>query len=170
LNQKAFSRLPAPNEAPAAPMATVVTVNKQHPAAESDDAESTPAGWLFKEEPSHYSFADLMKDGSTLWEGVANPVARKHLRATKAGDRVLYYHTGRERAIVGEMRALDKPSAEDATVVKVAPVRPWPKPVTLEQIKADRRFAEWELVRISRLSVMPVSAEHWRLLEDMAFN
>jgi predicted RNA-binding protein with PUA-like domain len=151
-------------------MATVVTVNEQRPAAESDNAESMPGGWLFKEEPSHYSFADLMKDGSTLWEGVANPVARKHLRATKAGDRVLYYHTGRERAIVGEMRVLEKPSAEDATVVKVAPVRAWPKPVTLEQIKADPCFAGWELVRLPRLSVMPVSAEHWKLLEKMAFD
>lgn len=149
-------------------MATVLTVNKKRPGAEPKPAAESSGGWLFKEEPSHYSFADLEKDGETTWEGVANPVARKHLRETKVGDRVLYYHTGKERAIVGEMRIIEKPSPADPAVVKVIPVRPWPKPVTLEMIKADRRFAGWELVRIPRLSVMPVSAEHWKLLEDMA--
>ena len=139
------------------------------PAAGAD----RPAGWLFKEEPEHYSFADLEKEGETLWDGVTNALARKHLRATAAGDRVLYYHTGQERAIVGEMRVVEAarpdPASEDpkAVVVKVAAVRAWPKPVTLERIKADKRFAGWELVRIPRLSVMPVSADQWRWIEEL---
>jgi predicted RNA-binding protein with PUA-like domain len=148
-------------------MATVLTVKTKQNVTPATATAASTGGWLFKEEPSHYSYADLEKDGQTLWEGVANPVARKHLRETRVGDRVLYYHTGRERAIVGEMRVVEKP--EDATVLKVAPVRSWPKAVTLEQIKADPRFAGWELVRLPRLSVMPVSAKQWKWLEDMAF-
>jgi predicted RNA-binding protein with PUA-like domain len=138
--------------------------------------ESSPAGgrWLFKEEPDHYSFADLEKDGETVWIGVANPVARRNLRQIRENDRVLYYHTGKEKAIVGEMRVIEGPAAEQgsddpkAVVVKVKPVRPWP-PVTLARIKAEPRFAGWELVRLPRLSVMPVSEEHWKMLEKMAF-
>jgi predicted RNA-binding protein with PUA-like domain len=133
-----------------------------------------PGGWLFKEEPSTYSYAQLAKDGSTLWAGVANPLARKHLRQVKVGDRVLYYHTGKERAIVGEMRVTEGPTADPqqsdpkAVVVRVEAVRSWPQPVTLDRIKADSRFASWELVRMPRLSVMPVSPEQWRWLEELA--
>ena len=130
-------------------------------------------GWLFKEEPSCYNYADLERDGSTVWAGVKNALARQHLRKIQAGDRVLYYHTGKERAIVGEMRvvadATADPKSDDpkAVVVKVAPIRRWEPPVTLEQIKADSLFAGWELLRISRLSVMPVSPEQWRRLEEL---
>src|SRR5947208_502183 len=105
-------------------------------------------GWLFKEEPSCYNFADLERDGSTLWAGVKNALARQHLRNVKAGDRVLYYHTGSERAIVGEMRIAANPTADPASddpkavVVKVEPVRRWAVPVTLEQIKHDLLFSE----------------------------
>lgn len=136
---------------------------------------SASAGrWLFKEEPNHYSYSDLERDGSTLWSGVANPVARKHLRNVKPGDRVLYYHTGDERAIVGEMRVVEGPMPDPAdddpksVVVKVEAARRWPKPVTLQQIKEDPAFAGWDLVRISRLSVMAVSPEHWKRLEKMS--
>lgn len=130
-------------------------------------------GWLFKEEPSCYNYADLEKDGSTLWTGVKNALARQYLRKLRKGDRVLYYHTGSERAIVGEMRVVANPTAEptaddsNAVAVKVMPVRRWQPPVTLAQIKADPVFADWELVRISRLSVMPVSAEQWQRLEEL---
>jgi predicted RNA-binding protein with PUA-like domain len=130
-------------------------------------------GWLFKEEPSCYNYADLEKDGSTVWAGVKNALARQHLRKLQVGDRVLYYHTGKERAIVGEMRVASDPTvdpkSEDAksVVVKVEPVKRWEPPVTLEQIKADPLFADWELVRISRLSVMPVSPEQWERLEEI---
>jgi predicted RNA-binding protein with PUA-like domain len=126
--------------------------------------------WLFKEEPDHYSFADLQRDGSTLWEGVRNPLALQHLRKVRRGDRILYYHTGKEKAIVGEMRALgdattDPEGDDQAVAVKVEPVRLWPRPVTLREIKADPTLADWELVRLSRLSVMPVTEAQWRQVE-----
>jgi predicted RNA-binding protein with PUA-like domain len=130
-------------------------------------------GWLFKEEPSCYNYADLEKDGSTLWAGVKNALARQHLRKLQVGDRVLYYHTGKERAIVGEMRVAAAPTADPASddpkavVVQVEPVKRWDAPVTLEQIKQDPFFADWELIRISRLSVMPVSADQWERLEEL---
>ena len=77
-------------------------------------ASPAPGGWLFKEEPTHYSYAQLEKDGSTLWSGVANPLALKHLRQVRVGDRVLYYHTGKELAIVGEMRVTEAAQADPA--------------------------------------------------------
>jgi predicted RNA-binding protein with PUA-like domain len=132
------------------------------------------AGWLFKEEPDHYSFADLVRDGETVWEGVTNALARKHLRNVHKGDRVLYYHTGKERAIVGEMKVVlgprPDPKSDDpkAVVVTVKAVKAWPNPVTLEQIKQEPQLADWELVRISRLSIMPVSAQQWAILERLA--
>jgi predicted RNA-binding protein with PUA-like domain len=128
-------------------------------------------GWLFKEEPSCFSYADLEKAGGTVWAGVKNGLARQHLRNLKIGDRVLYYHTGKERAIVGEMRVVSAPTVEQGSddpksvAVKVEPVRRWEPSVTLEQIKQDPLFVEWELIRISRLSVMPVSPEIWNRLE-----
>jgi predicted RNA-binding protein with PUA-like domain len=130
-------------------------------------------GWLFKEEPSHYSYADLERDGEALWDGVDNSLARKHLRNVKIGDRVLYYHTGKEKAVVGEMVVVEGPmpdAAADskAVVVRVKPVRRWPRPVGLVEIKQEPLFQSWELVRISRLSVMPVSPEQWRRLEELA--
>src|SRR5262245_2914460 len=120
--------------------------------------------WLFKEEPGCYSYDDLERDGSTRWEGVKNPLAAKYLRQVKAGDGIFLYHTGNEKAVVGEMRAK---SAEDG-VVTVVPVRRLKQPVTLAQIKAEESMADWELVRISRLSVMPVSAAIWKKIEKMA--
>ena len=138
----------------------------------STDEKST--GWLFKEEPEHYSFADLVRDGEAVWEGVTNALARKHLRNIRKGDRVLYYHTGKERAIVGEMKVVEGPRSDPksddpkAVVVTVKAVKPWPNPVTLERIKQEPKLADWELVRISRLSVMPVSAEQWAILEKLA--
>lgn len=129
--------------------------------------------WLFKEEPTHYSFADLERDRTTLWNGVSNNLARQHLRQVRAGDRVLYYHTGQERAVVGEMRVTagpqPDPDSDDAksVAVTVQAVRRWPRPVTLEQIKKDTVFTDWELLRISRLSVMPVSPQRWQRLAQL---
>lgn len=134
------------------------------------------AGWLFKEEPEHYSYADLERDGNTIWDGVDNNLARKHLRQVRKGDRVLYYHTGKEKAIVGEMRAVSDPTSdpnqddESAVVVTVQAVRRLPNPLTLKQIKLDPVFADWELVRIPRLSVMPVSKAHWRRVAELSGN
>lgn len=132
-----------------------------------------PGGWLFKQEPDDYSFADLERDGETWWDGVTNPLARKYLAQVKVGDRVLLYHTGKQRAIVGEMKVIAGPTADlksddpKAVVVQVQPVRSWTQPVTLEEIKKMAVFEKWELVRISRLSVMPVPPDLWRRLEKM---
>jgi len=132
------------------------------------------ASWLFKQEPDCYSFADLVRDGTTTWDGVANAVAQKHLRAVKAGDRVFFYHTGKEKAVVGVMQATSdpRPATGDPTgklvTVEVRAVKALGHPVTLAAIKADLAFAEWELVRISRLSVMPVSEAWWNKIEAMS--
>lgn len=130
--------------------------------------------WLFKEEPTHYNFADLVKDGKTTWSGVKNPLAQKHLRSVKRGDRVFYYHTGDEKAVVGIAKALGnayldpEDKAGKQSVVDVGPVKKLARPVTLAEIKADPAFKEFALVRISRLSVMPVSDAEWERIEKMA--
>ena len=130
--------------------------------------------WLFKEEPSHYSFDDFVKDETAVWSGVKNPVAQRHLHAVKKGDRIFYYHTGDEKAIVGVAKATSNayPDPNDASgkfaVVDIAPVRRLKRPVTLKEIKADAAFATFPLVRISRLSVMPVSDAEWNRIEKMA--
>lgn len=134
--------------------------------------ENPRGGWLFKEEPDHYNYADLERDQTTLWDGVDNNLARKHLRKVLPGDQVFYYHTGNERAIVGEMKVLEGPLPDPANddpkavVVKVQAVRRWPQPLTLQVIKEDKLLRNWDLVRIGRLSVVPVSPEQWqRVLE-----
>src|SRR5262245_24900365 len=130
--------------------------------------------WLFKEEPETYSFADLERDGSSTWSGVTNALAQKHLRAIKKGDKVFFYHTGDEKAVVGVMEATGdaSPDPDDETgkrvVVVVKPLRKLKNPVALAAIKADKAFANWELVRIARLSVMPVPDELWKKIEKMA--
>jgi predicted RNA-binding protein with PUA-like domain len=130
--------------------------------------------WLFKEEPSHYSFDALVKDKRAVWSGVKNPVAQKHLHAVKRGDSIFYYHTGSEKSVVGVALALGDayPDPDDKTgrsaVVDVGPVRKLERPVTLAEIKADARFKTFPLVRISRLSVMPVSDVEWKRIEKMA--
>lgn len=132
------------------------------------------AYWLFKEEPSTYSFADLERDGQTTWGGVSNPLAQKHLRSVRRGDQVFFYHTGDERAVIGVMEVVSDPTpdpedpAGKRVVVVVRPVRRLPQPVTLAAIKADPAFADWELVRMARLSVMPVPAPLWQRIERMA--
>jgi predicted RNA-binding protein with PUA-like domain len=130
--------------------------------------------WLFKEEPSHYGFDALVKDKRAVWSGVKNPVAQRHLHAVKRGDSIFYYHTGDEKSVVGVAVALGDAyqDPEDKTgrsaVVDVGPVRKLKRPVTLAEIKADARFKTFPLVRISRLSVMPVSDAEWKRIEKMA--
>jgi len=130
--------------------------------------------WLFKEEPTHYSFDALVKDKKAVWSGVRNPVAQKHLRSVKKGDRIFYYHTGDEKSVVAIATALSDayPDPDDksgkAHVVDVGPVKKLPRPVTLKEIKADKAFANFPLVRISRLSVMPVSDAEWARVEKMS--
>jgi predicted RNA-binding protein with PUA-like domain len=130
--------------------------------------------WLFKEEPEHYSYADLEREKTTLWDGVTNNLARKNLRQVRSGDRILFYHTGKEKAVVGEMRAVgDSRSDENskdpkAVVVEVRPVRRLQHPVPLGLIKEDPVLVSWDLVRLPRLSVMPVSPDQWRRVEELS--
>jgi len=130
--------------------------------------------WLFKEEPTHYSYDDFAADGKTVWSGVKNPVAQKHLHAVKKGDRIFYYHTGDEKAIVGIARANGNAYADPkdplgkSAVVDVVPVKKLKRPVTLKEVKADAFFENFPLVRISRLSVMPVTDAEWERIEKMA--
>ena len=130
--------------------------------------------WLFKEEPTHYSFDAFVKDKKTVWSGVKNPLAQKHLRGVKKGDRIFYYHTGDEKAVVGIAKALGDAYADPddksgkGAVVDVAPVTKLPRPVTLAEIKADAAFKDFPLVRISRLSVMPVNDSEWARIEKLA--
>lgn len=130
--------------------------------------------WLFKEEPTHYSFDALMTDGSTRWSGVKNPQAQKNLRGVKKGDLILYYHTGDEKAVVGLARARADayPDPDDAAgklyVVDVEPVRRIGRPVTLARLKGTAAFANSPIVRLPRLSVMPFDDEEWRALETLA--
>ncbi len=132
------------------------------------------ARWLFKEEPTHYCFAQLQREKSTVWDGVRNALARQHLRQVRKGDRIFFYHTGKEKAIVGEMRVVRNPwtdpQADDPkeVFVEVEAVKGLPHPVSLERIKQDRLLADWELVRLPRLSVMPVSDEQWRRIEALS--
>ena len=134
----------------------------------------TAMNWLFKEEPAHYSYDALVKDKQTVWSGVKNPLAQKHLHAVKKGDRIFYYHTGDEKAVVGIAKALADAYADPndetgkAAVVDVAPVKKLARPVTLAEIKADAAFASFPLVRISRLSVMPVTDAEWARIERRA--
>ena len=130
--------------------------------------------WLVKEEPTHYNFDQFLADGATVWSGVRNPVAQKNLRAMKKGDRVFYYHTGNEKAVVGtaKVTAAAYPDPSDKSgklvVVELAPDKKLKRPVTLAEIKGSGRFADWALVRIPRLSVMPVTEEQWTAIEAMA--
>jgi len=130
--------------------------------------------WLFKEEPTHYSYDAFVKDNGTVWSGVKNPLAQRHLHAVKKGDRIFYYHTGDEKAVVGIAKAAGHayPDPKDPTgklaVVDVVPVKKLKRPVTLKEIKADRTFEDFPLVRISRLSVMPVTDAEWDRIESMA--
>jgi predicted RNA-binding protein with PUA-like domain len=132
------------------------------------------AQWLMKEEPDHYGYDRLVQDGRTVWAGVKNPLAQKHLRGIRRGDRLFYYHTGKEKAVVATARAAGDayPDPDDATgtayVVDVVPGKKLPRPVTLAEIKADPAFASFALVRMPRLSVMPVTDDQWARIERMA--
>lgn len=132
------------------------------------------ATWLVKEEPEHYGYEQLERDGRTVWAGVRNPLAQKHLRGIRKGDRILYYHTGKEKAVVAVAKAGSDAYADPddasgkAFVVDVLPVKRLPRPVTLAAIKADPVFASFALVRMSRLSVMPVSDAEWAHIETMS--
>ena len=123
------------------------------------------ARWLMKSEPEAYGWDDLLRDGGTEWDGVRNNAARLHLRAMKAGDEAFLYHSMSDKAVVGIMRIVreGQPDPKDANwvSVRVEPVRPLERAVTLAEIKAEPRLAAMELIRQSRLSVAPVRDDEW---------
>jgi predicted RNA-binding protein with PUA-like domain len=131
-----------------------------------------PGYWIIKTDPDTYALADLQRERRTRWDGVANPVAVKHLRSMRAGDRALIYHTGGEKAIVGLARIVsdgyDDPHDSKLAVADVEFEREVPAPVTLAAVKADPAFKDLGLVRQGRLSVVPVPASSWERLLGMA--
>jgi predicted RNA-binding protein with PUA-like domain len=132
------------------------------------------AYWLLKSEPHVYSYADLERDTKTIWDGVNNNLALKHIRTMKPGDLALIYHTGDERRAMGIAEIISEPypdpslNEEKRAVVDVKAVRPLSQPVTLQQVKADSAFEGFDLLRISRLSVVPVSEKHWQHILKLA--
>jgi predicted RNA-binding protein with PUA-like domain len=132
------------------------------------------AFWILKTEPDAYSYADLVRDGGTVWDGVSNNAALLHLRAARPGDQALIYHTGDERQAVGLAEVTSgpypDPKLEDPklVVIDLRPLRALPRPVGLAAIKADPFFADFALVRQGRLSVVPVGPEQWERLLAMA--
>ena len=132
--------------------------------------------WLFKTEPSAYSFQQLQQDKKTVWDGVKNNLALKNLKEIQKGDEILIYHTGDEKAAVGVARALSgaypDPSKKDPKllVVDIEPMKALPRPVTLAEVKANSRLKNFDLARLPRLSIMQVSDDQWNLIEQMATN
>ena len=130
------------------------------------------AYWLIKSEPEVYSWDQLVKDKQTRWDGIRNYAARLHLRAMKKGDQLFFYHSNKGMEIVGIGAVVreaypDPTSTEDWTAVDVKPVKKLLKPVSLEQIKKEKKLADMALVRIGRLSVQPVSDEEWNIIMKM---
>ncbi len=130
--------------------------------------------WLFKSDPEHYSFEDLLRDKKTVWDGIANNLALKHLRTARPGDPVMIYHSGGERAIVGLAEVLSDPYPDPRqkdpklAVVDIAAREKLACPVTLAQIKSRAALKDFDLVRLPRLSVMPVPAAAWKALLALA--
>jgi predicted RNA-binding protein with PUA-like domain len=131
------------------------------------------AYWLVKSEPFKYSYEQLEKDKQTFWDGVRNYAARNHLKAMKKGDQVLFYHSNEGLEIVGIAKVAkeayqDPTTDEDAwVVVDLKPYKRIKKPVSLEQVKADKRLKEMALVRLGRLSVQPVTEDEWNVIMEL---
>jgi predicted RNA-binding protein with PUA-like domain len=132
------------------------------------------AHWLVKSEPFKYSWDQFVKDGQTFWDGVRNYAARNHLKAMKKGDEVFFYHSNEGLEIVGIAKVVkeayqDPTTDEDAwVVVDIKPVRKLKSPVSLQQIKGEKRLKDMALMRLSRLSVQPVTDEEWKVVMEMA--
>ena len=124
--------------------------------------------WLVKQEPEKYSFDDLLKEGKTDWTGVRNYQARNNLRAMRAGDKVLFYHSISEKAVVGaatvSREEFPDPSNERWIAVEIKPLEKFAKPVTLDDIKADKNLENIALIKQSRLSVMPLTEAEYRTI------
>ena len=121
--------------------------------------------YLLKTEPSEYSFADLQRDKSTVWDGVSNPVAVRHLREMPAGAKLVIYHTGDEKRVVGtaSVVAVDARDPKEP-LVKIAAGKPVSKPTTLAEIKANKLFHDSPLVRQGRLSVVPLTEAQYKVI------
>ena len=132
------------------------------------------AYWLLKSEPQEYSYVDLEQDGRGVWNGVKNPLALKYLRTMQPADQALIYHTGKERQVVGVAEIVTPPYPDPAldnplrVVVDVRAVRSLPQPVTLAQIKQSGNFTGFDLIRLPRLSVVPVPIEYWQQILQLA--
>lgn len=132
------------------------------------------ANWLLKTEPEDYSYDDLIKDKKTVWDGVGNNTALMHMRKVTKGDIAFIYHTGKEKQIVGIAEVVSEPypdpkaDNERFVVFDIKPKQKLKTPVTLQQIKSDERFKDFDLVKISRLSAMPVSDKLWKALIEMS--
>ena len=132
------------------------------------------AKWFLKSDPEHYSFLDLERDGKTVWDGISNNLALKHLRNVRRGDLVMVYHTGAERAAVGLAEAASDPYPDPQqhdprlAVIDLQARKKLARPVTLDEIKKSSMLKNFDLVRLPRLSVMPVSDEQWSTLLAMA--
>jgi len=130
--------------------------------------------WLFKSDPEHYSYQDLARDKKTVWDGISNNLALKHLRNVRRGDEVMIYHSGGDRAVVGLAEVLSDPYPDPKkqesrlVVVDIAARGTVPRPVGLDEIKRQDGLKDFDLVRLPRLSVMPVSEKHWKVLLALA--
>jgi predicted RNA-binding protein with PUA-like domain len=126
------------------------------------------AYWLLKTEPQEYSYTDLEQQGRAVWNGVKNPLALKYLRTMQPQDEALIYHTGKERAVVGIAQILTLPYPDPAldepklVVVDIQAMRSLTSPVTLAQIKQSKNFKDFDLIRLPRLSVVPVADQYWQ--------
>jgi len=132
------------------------------------------AHFLFKTEPGDYAYADLVREKRTVWQGVKNPLALKHLATAQVGDTVAFYHTGSEKSVVGLARVVAAPYADPdlddprRLVVDLAPIRALARPVALSEFRSDPVLSATELVRLPRLSVMPLSAPQFARIEKLA--
>lgn len=130
------------------------------------------AYWLLKTEPSTYGFADLQRDKETRWDGIKNPVALRHLKTAVAGDRALVYHTGDEKAAIGEAEiikaAYADPKNARLTVVDIAAKKALKRPVTLAEMKAEPAFADSPLVSQGRLSFVPITDAQWKRIQELS--
>jgi predicted RNA-binding protein with PUA-like domain len=132
------------------------------------------AKWLLKSDPEHYSFFDLERDGKTVWDGIANNLALKNLRNVRSGDQVIVYHTGDERALVGLAEAVSDPYPDPKqkdprlVVIDLQAKGKLARPVSLDEIKKSAILKDFDLVRLPRLSVMPVTDVQWKAVLAMA--
>jgi predicted RNA-binding protein with PUA-like domain len=130
--------------------------------------------WLLKTEPTHYAFEDLVKKRREVWDGITNPLALQHLRTARGGDLALIYHTGQVRSAVGIARVLGAPYADPKrgdprlAVIEIEPVRALVRSVSLDDMKGNAKLKGFDLLRLPRLSFVPVSAAHWAVILRMA--